>query len=51
MNELTSGGANLWHVKDLLAHEHLDTLQHYSKLTTTDLKRTRAKLHPRERES
>ena len=26
--ELIRGGANLWHVKELLGHEHLDTLQH-----------------------
>ncbi len=49
--KLIRSGANLWHAKDLLGHEHLDTLQHYSKSTITDLKRTHAKLHPRERES
>jgi integrase/recombinase XerD len=49
--ELIRGGANLWHVKELLGHEHLDTLQHYAKLTITDLKKTHAKCHPRERES
>jgi len=38
-------------VKELLGHEHLDTLQHYAKLTITDLKKTHAKCHPRERES
>ena len=48
--ELIRGGANLWHVKELLGHENLDTLQHYAKLTITDLKRTHAKCHPRERE-
>ena len=49
--ELIRGGANLWHVKELLGHEHLDTLQHYAKLTIDDLKKTHAKCHPRERES
>lgn len=49
--ELIRGGANLWHVKELLGHEHLDRLQHYAKLTITDLKKTHAKCHPRERES
>ena len=49
--ELIRGGANLWHVKELLGHEHLDTLQHYAKLTIADLKKTHAKCHPRERES
>ena len=49
--ELIRGGANLQHVKELLGHEHLDTLQHYAKLTIADLKKTHAKCHPRERES
>jgi site-specific recombinase XerD len=49
--ELIRGGANLWHVKELLGHENLDTLQHYAKLTIADLKKTHARCHPRERES
>lgn len=49
--ELIRGGANLWHVKELLGHEHLDTLQHYAKLTIADLKKTHTRCHPRERES
>lgn len=49
--ELIRGGANLWHVKELLGHEQLDTIQHYAKLTITDLKKTHAKCHPREKES
>ncbi len=48
--ELVRGGANLWHVKDLLGHEKLDTLKHYTKLTAVDLKKTHARYHPRERE-
>lgn len=48
--ELIRAGANLWHVKELLGHENLDTLQHYARLTITDLKKTHAKCHPRERE-
>jgi hypothetical protein len=43
--------ANLWHVKELLGHEHLDTLQHYAKLTIADIKKTHAKCHPRGRKS
>jgi site-specific recombinase XerD len=43
--------ANLWHVKELLGHEHLDPLQHSTNLTNADLKKTHAKCHPRERES
>lgn len=49
--ELIRGGANLWHVKELLGHEHFDTLQRYVKLTIAYLKKTHAKCHPRERES
>ena len=49
--ESIRGGANLWLVKERLGHEHLDTLQHYAKLTIADLKKTHAKCHPRERES
>jgi site-specific recombinase XerD len=48
--ELIRGGANLWHVKELLGHENLDTLRHYAKLTIADLKKTHAKCHPRERD-
>ena len=48
--EMVRGGANLYHVKELLGHETLDTLKHYTRLTITDIKRTHAKCHPRERE-
>lgn len=47
--ELIRGGANLYHVKELLGHESLDTVRHYAKLTIADLKETHAKCHPRER--
>ena len=46
--ELIRGGANLYHVKDMLGHESLDTLKHYAKLTIADLKKTHRKCHPRE---
>jgi len=46
--ELLRGGANMYHVKELLGHESLETLKHYAKLTITDLKATHAKCHPRE---
>ena len=45
--ELIRGEANLYHVKDILGHESLDTLKHYTKLSITDLKRTHEKSHPR----
>ena len=49
--ELIRGGANRWHVQELLGHEYLDTLQHSTKRTIADLKQTHAKCHSRERES
>ena len=48
--ELIRSGANMYHVKDLLGHESLETLKHYARLTITDLKRTHKKCHPRERD-
>jgi integrase/recombinase XerD len=48
--ELIRGGANIYHVKELLGHESLDTLKHYTKLTITDLKKTHEKYHPREKD-
>ena len=48
--ELLRSGANMYHVKELLGHESLDTLKHYARLTITDLKKTHAKCHPRERD-
>ena len=48
--ELIRGGANMYHVKDLLGHESLDTLQPYTQLTILDLKETHRKCHPREKD-
>lgn len=48
--ELIRAGANIWHVKDLLGHENVETLNHYVRLTAVDLKATHKKCHPRERE-
>lgn len=48
--ELIRGGANLYHVKEMLGHESLDTLKHYVRLTILDLKKTHKKCHPQERE-
>jgi integrase/recombinase XerD len=48
--ELLRGGANMYHVKELLGHESLDTLKHYAKLTILDLKKEHQRCHPRERE-
>lgn len=46
--ELIRGGANIYHVKELLGHESLDTLKHYTRLTILDLQKTHEKCHPRE---
>ncbi len=48
--ELLRGGANMYHVKDLLGHETLNTLKHYVNLTILDLKKTHERCHPRERD-
>jgi site-specific recombinase XerD len=47
--ELIRHGANLWHVKEALGHESVETLAPYVKLTIPDLKKTLARCHPRER--
>ncbi|MBU4428847.1 MAG: tyrosine-type recombinase/integrase [Verrucomicrobia bacterium] len=49
--ELIRGGANMYHVKELLGHESLDMLKPYTKLTIQDLKKTHEKCHPREQQS
>jgi len=46
--ELIRGNANIYHVKEILGHESLETLKHYTKLTIMDLRKTHAKCHPRE---
>lgn len=48
--ELIRGGANMYHVKELLGHESLDTLKFYTRLTILDLKKTHEKCHPREKD-
>ena len=49
--EMLRGGAGMYHVKELLGHESLDTLKHYAKLTITDIKAAHAKCHPREKDA
>ena len=45
--EMIKGNANLYHVKEILGHESLETVKHYTKLTITDLHKTHQKTHPR----
>lgn len=49
--ELLRAGANMYHVKELLGHESLDTLRHYARLTISDLRATHQRCHPRERDA
>jgi len=49
--ELVRSEANLYHVKELLGHESLDTLNSYTKLTIVDLKKTHERCHPREKDA
>ncbi|MBF0227969.1 MAG: tyrosine-type recombinase/integrase, partial [Desulfobacterales bacterium] len=48
--ELIKSGANIYHVKELLGHESLETLKYYARLTIVDVKKTHAKCHPREKD-
>ena len=50
-SELVKGNANLYHVKELLGHESLNTLKHYTKLHISDLQLTHKKCHPREKDA
>ena len=45
--ELVRANANLYHIKELLGHESLDTLKSYTKLNVRDLKNMLEKFHPR----
>ena len=40
--------ANPYHVKELLGHEDLRSLEVYAKLTILDLKEAHKRFHPRE---
>ena len=48
--EMIRADANIYHVKELLGHETLETLKHYVRLTIVDLRDTHSKCHPRERD-
>lgn len=43
--ELVRGNANLYHIKELLGHESLDTLKSYTMLNVRDLKKMIDKFH------
>lgn len=49
--ELARSGASLWAIKEILGHEHLDTLKHYVNFSLEDLQRAHARCHPRNRPS
>ena len=48
---MLKNNAGIYHVKELLGHETLNTLKHYIRLDITDLKKTHAECHPREKDS
>jgi integrase/recombinase XerD len=48
--ELIRGDANLYHIKEILGHESLETLKPYTKLMIIDLKKTHGRCHQRERD-
>ncbi len=49
--EMIKNKANLYHVKEILGHAHLETLSKYCKLAIRDLKEAHQKYHPREKEA
>jgi site-specific recombinase XerD len=49
-SEMIKSNANLYHVKQLLGHRSFETLNHYARLDITDLQKTHARCHPRERD-
>ena len=48
--ELLRGGAGMYHLKELLGHESLDTLDSYVRLNIHDLKKEHQRCHPREKD-
>ena len=49
--EMLRAGANMYHIKEMLGHESLNTLRHYARLTILDLKKTHHLCHPREQQA
>jgi site-specific recombinase XerD len=48
--EMIRRGANIYHVKEMLRHKELDTMDRYVRLLIVDLKEAHRKFHPREQE-
>ena len=48
--ELIKADANIYHVKDFLGHESLDTLKRYINLAGVEVKKMHSQCHPRERD-
>jgi integrase/recombinase XerD len=45
--EMARAGANLWAIKELLGHDHIETVRHYVHFTIEDLKKAHDRCHPR----
>lgn len=48
--EMIRNKANIMHVKEILGHSSMDTVQRYCDLTITDIKEAHRKHHPREKD-
>ena len=48
--EMIKNKANLMHVKELLGHNSMETVQTYCDLSIVDLKEAHKKCHPREKD-
>lgn len=48
--EMIKNKSNLMHIKELLGHNSMETVQNYCNLTIVDLKEAHSKYHPRERD-
>lgn len=48
--ELIKADANVYHVKELLGHESLDTMKSYVNLSGVEIKKMHSQFHPREKD-
>lgn len=47
---MVKANANIYHIKELLGHETLETLKYYARLNINDLRKTLVRHHPREKD-